>query len=362
MQKYYILLEIVQFDEVEGESTIADMRIVKSKGITPETLKKSQSDQNIPIEESGKVDPKKRDQSETLSPSQPRRKLDSERCSNPIISEGSQVGKQSAKNDGVENQQKRQKFSDAMSSASPSAKNGKNSKIKSYYPKIEFDTSSVCSSILTEEKTHDGSLPSHKYLLGCVLREVCATELKGLTEYFSLDKMKNTSISNGSRDSTMQTLKVVLTKLVDEVESSCQDGIEFAPELTTSQLEECLELQEQHKLLQIELSKIDKYQSNFDEFYKDYDIWVDDNLPDFEQRTSIAGAAGERAGADTTNQYDGLLLNMEKNCKRIIAETADIGSLLSTATLVQNELYANVQKTRIDTHKPQDLLRGLQRI
>jgi len=87
-------------------------------------------------------------------------------------------------------------------------------------------------------------------------------------------------------------------------------------------------------------------------------IWVDDNLPDFEQRTSIAEAAGERAGADTTNQYDGLLLN----CKRIIAETADIGSLLSTAIIVQNELYANVQKSRIDTHKPQDLLRGLLRV
>ena len=185
MQKYYILLEIVQFDEVEGESTIAAMRKVKSKGTATEALKKSLSDQNIAIEESGKVDPQKRDQQETLSPSQPRKKVDSERFSNPIISEGNQVGKPSARNDGVEKQQKGQKSSDATrSSASPGAMNGKNSRIKSYYPKIEFDTSSASNSIFTEEKRHDGSLPSHKYLLGCVQREVCATELKGLTEYF----------------------------------------------------------------------------------------------------------------------------------------------------------------------------------
>jgi len=39
MQKYYILLEIVQFDEVEGESTIAAMRNVKSKGTCDGGLK-----------------------------------------------------------------------------------------------------------------------------------------------------------------------------------------------------------------------------------------------------------------------------------------------------------------------------------
>jgi hypothetical protein len=48
------------------------------------------------------------------------------------------------------------------------------------------------------------------------------------------------------------------------------------------------------------------------------------------------------------NHYDGLLLKMEKQCKRIIDETADINSVLAQASAAQTRLYDEYQKASIN--------------
>jgi hypothetical protein len=87
-----------------------------------------------------------------------------------------------------------------------------------------------------------------------------------------------------------------LSKLPEEVELACPDAIEFTPEISASQAAVCKELQSELMKAREKIDKVEDYHESLEDFIKNFDLWVGESVPDFQELVRGAEETGENSG------------------------------------------------------------------
>jgi len=219
-----------------------------------------------------------------------------------------------------------------------------NEKTKAYYPTVDYELSA---SVLKNIKDK-----SDKDKLTIIIKDIVSVEKKALEGSFKSQK-------EAGQQATLKSMLEVLNILPGEIDSSCPDNAQFLQEKVANQSEkkELNSLSKALISLQAQSSSLSRYENDITELFKSYDLWLEPP-PSNTDDNSISVFKEE------SEQFETVLLDMEKNCERVLSEATDMTALMSSARQVQEKLYNTYQRSRlipsVGTSNPKDILKTLQ--
>jgi len=221
-----------------------------------------------------------------------------------------------------------------------------NEKAKAYYPTVDYELSA---SVLKNIKDK-----SDKDKLTIIIKDIVSVEKKALEGSFKSQK-------EAGQQAMLKSMLEVLNMLPAEIDSSCPDNAQFLQEKVANQSEkkELNSLTKTLSSLQAQSSSLSKYENDISELFKSYDLWL-------EPPPSNTDDKSVSVFKEESDQFETLLLDMEKNCQRVLSEATDMTVLMSSARQVQEKLYNTYQRSRliptVGTSNPKDILKTLQKI
>lgn len=220
--------------------------------------------------------------------------------------------------------------------------------IKTYYPKIAFDPQQLAQELAPsgqkgkntkKRKSLSAEQPrSHKEKACVLVSRVCATELKGLQEYFSSN--------HSSRDNVLRCLEAVLSRLPDAVEDNFNESSEelnFQPELSSR---EQILLENRSQFLQKMTAEVKELQKCL-ENVSDMEAVFGSSAAGVPLEPTVApevsfSSTSMRAQEDYANHLD----QMNSYVNAIQKKLDEVNTNMTLARASQDDLYDACQKVR----------------